>query len=38
MGLGIAVIFVITVTVPVNWLMENYLLEGRSIEMAGTCI
>jgi Na+-transporting NADH:ubiquinone oxidoreductase subunit NqrE len=25
-GLGIAVIFVITVTVPLNWLLENYLL------------
>jgi Na+-transporting NADH:ubiquinone oxidoreductase subunit E len=27
-GLGIAVIFVITVTVPVNWLLENYLLKA----------
>ena len=31
MGLGIAVIFVITVTVPVNWLLENYLLKPEHL-------
>jgi Na+-transporting NADH:ubiquinone oxidoreductase subunit E len=30
-GLGIAVIFVIVVTVPVNWLMENYLLKKGAL-------
>jgi Na+-transporting NADH:ubiquinone oxidoreductase subunit E len=31
-GLGIAVIFVITVTVPVNWLLENYLLKEGALK------
>jgi Na+-transporting NADH:ubiquinone oxidoreductase subunit E len=31
MGLGAAVIFVITVTVPLNWLMENYLLKSGAM-------
>jgi Na+-transporting NADH:ubiquinone oxidoreductase subunit E len=31
MGLGAAVIFVITVTVPLNWLMENYLLKAGAM-------
>jgi Na+-transporting NADH:ubiquinone oxidoreductase subunit E len=35
-GLGIAVIFVITVTVPVNWLMENYLLKAGALKWLGT--
>ncbi len=35
MGLGIAVIFVITVTVPVNWLLENYLLKAGALKVAG---
>ena len=35
MGLGIAVIFVITVTVPVNWLMENYLLKAGALSWLG---
>ncbi len=30
-GLGIAVIFVITITVPVNWLLENYLLKSGAL-------
>ncbi len=30
-GLGVAVIFVILVTVPVNWLMENYLLKKGAL-------
>jgi Na+-transporting NADH:ubiquinone oxidoreductase subunit E len=35
MGLGIAVVFVITVTVPVNWLMENYLLKAGALKWLG---
>jgi Na+-transporting NADH:ubiquinone oxidoreductase subunit E len=35
-GLGIAVIFVITVTVPVNWLMENYLLKAGALKWLGS--
>ncbi len=31
-GLGAAVIFVLTVTVPVNWLLENYLLKEGALE------
>ncbi len=34
-GLGLAVIFVMTVTVPVNWLMENYLLKDGALEWLG---
>lgn len=34
-GLGIAVIFVITVTVPVNWLMENFLLKKGALAWLG---
>jgi Na+-transporting NADH:ubiquinone oxidoreductase subunit E len=34
-GLGIAVIFVIVVTVPVNWLMENYLLKKGALSWLG---
>lgn len=36
LGLGIAVVFVITVTVPVNWLMENYLLKAGALKWLGT--
>lgn len=32
MGLGIAVIFVLVVTIPVNWLLENYLLKAGSLD------
>lgn len=34
-GLGLAVIFVMTVTVPVNWLMENYLLKDGALKWLG---
>ena len=35
LGLGIAVVFVLTVTVPINWLLQNYVLLGRIIILAG---
>jgi len=35
-GLGAAVIFVLTVTVPVNWLLENYILKAGALEWMGT--
>jgi Na+-transporting NADH:ubiquinone oxidoreductase subunit E len=31
-GLGAAVIFVLVVTVPVNWILENYLLKAGALE------
>lgn len=34
-GLGIAVIFIITVTVPVNWLLENFLLKAGALKWLG---
>lgn len=34
-GLGAAVIFVLTVTVPVNWLLENYLLKAGALSWLG---
>jgi len=34
-GLGAAVIFVMVVTVPVNWLMENYLLKAGALKWLG---
>lgn len=34
-GLGVAVIFVMVVTVPVNWLMENYLLKAGAMKWLG---
>ncbi len=34
-GLGMAVIFVITITVPVNWLLENYLLKEGALKWLG---
>ncbi len=30
-GLGIAVIFVLGITVPVNWLLENYILKAGAL-------
>jgi Na+-transporting NADH:ubiquinone oxidoreductase subunit E len=36
LGLGAAVVFVITVTVPVNWLMENYLLKAGAMKWMGS--
>ncbi len=34
-GLGAAVIFVLVVTVPVNWLLENYLLKAGALSWLG---
>lgn len=34
-GLGAAVIFVLVVTVPVNYLLENYLLKAGALEWLG---
>ncbi len=34
MGLGVAVIFVLLITVPVNFLIEKYVLEKRSTDLA----
>ena len=31
-GLGAAVVFVLVVTVPLNWLLENYLLKAGALE------
>ena len=31
-GLGIAVIFVLGITVPVNWLLENYILKAGALQ------
>lgn len=31
-GLGAAVIFVLTVTIPVNWLLENYVLKEGALK------
>ena len=30
-GLGAAVIFVLTITLPVNWLLENYILKEGAL-------
>jgi len=35
MGLGIAVTFVLIITVPVNWLLENYLLKDGALAWIG---
>ncbi len=34
-GLGAAVIFVLGVTVPVNWLLENYILKPGALQWMG---
>lgn len=34
-GLGAAVIFVLVVTVPVNWLLENYVLKEGALSWLG---
>jgi Na+-transporting NADH:ubiquinone oxidoreductase subunit E len=34
-GLGIAVIFVIGITVPINWLIQNYVLNPGSLAWLG---
>lgn len=31
-GLGAAVIFVLTITLPVNWLLENYILKEGALD------
>ena len=35
MGLGIAVIFVLIITTPVNWLLDNYLLKPGALAWLG---
>jgi len=34
-GLGIAVTFVLTITLPVNWLLENYVLRPGALSWFG---
>ena len=34
-GLGLAVIFVLTITTPVNWLIYHFLLAPGALEWAG---
>ena len=34
-GLGAAVIFVLTITVPVNWLLQEYILKEGALAWAG---
>jgi Na+-transporting NADH:ubiquinone oxidoreductase subunit E len=34
-GLGIAVTFVLTITLPVNWLLENYVLRPDALSWLG---
>lgn len=36
MGLGIAVMFVLVITVPLNWLIENYLLKAGALSWLGS--
>jgi Na+-transporting NADH:ubiquinone oxidoreductase subunit E len=35
LGLGAAVIFVLTITVPVNWLLQEYVLKEGALAWAG---
>jgi Na+-transporting NADH:ubiquinone oxidoreductase subunit E len=35
LGLGAAVIFVLTITVPVNWLLQEYILKEGALSWAG---
>ena len=35
-GLGLAVVFVLTVTVPVNWLIQNYVLNAGALSWLGS--
>ena len=35
MGLGAAVIFVLTITTPANWFIQNYLLKEGALSWAG---
>lgn len=34
-GLGLAVVFVLTMTAPINWLIHNYLLKEGALSWAG---
>lgn len=34
-GLGVAVIFVLTVTIPLNYLLDNYLLKAGALQWLG---
>lgn len=34
-GLGMAVIFVLTITVPVNWLLQEYVLKEGALAWLG---
>ena len=34
-GLGIAVVFVIGITVPINWLIQNYVLNPGALAFLG---
>jgi len=34
-GLGAAVVFVLTITVPVNWLLQNYVLQEGALSWLG---
>ena len=34
-GLGLAVVFVLTITAPVNWALHHYFLEAGALEWAG---
>ena len=36
MGLGIAVTFVLAITLPVNYLLENYILKAGALQWLGT--
>lgn len=35
MGLGVAVTFVLTITLPVNYLLENYILKAGALQWLG---
>jgi len=35
MGLGLAVVFVLTITVPVNWLLQKYILSEGALSWLG---
>ncbi|HCO68768.1 MAG TPA: NADH:ubiquinone reductase (Na(+)-transporting) subunit E, partial [Dysgonomonas sp.] len=34
-GLGVAVIFLLTITVPINYLLENYILKAGALQWLG---
>ncbi|MDO5036231.1 MAG: NADH:ubiquinone reductase (Na(+)-transporting) subunit E [Porphyromonas sp.] len=34
-GLGVAVVFILTITLPVNWLLENYVLREGALSWLG---